>query len=91
MSERAERAEQLVQWGELSSARPALEGAPVAPGNDATLRSLQDPRKRPPLPREPLPREVVDHQPDSLLQLDHERILKNLRSSRRGQQVDRQA
>ena len=34
---------QLVQWGELSSARSTLEGAPVALGNDATIRSLQDP------------------------------------------------
>ena len=49
---RAQRAEQLVQWGELSAARSALEGAPVAPGNDATLSALQDLRKRPPVPRE---------------------------------------
>ena len=34
------RAASLVRQGELSSARMALEGAEVAPGNLATLREL---------------------------------------------------
>ena len=36
------RAQRLVQVGELSSARQALEGAPLAPGNQATLGQVTD-------------------------------------------------
>ena len=43
---RAIRAE--VQVGELSSARQALEGVALAPGNEATLRQLIDASRRPP-------------------------------------------
>ena len=60
---RAARALSLMQMGELSAARQALEGAPVAPGNMATLRALTDPEKRPPLPREELSRAVAEAQP----------------------------
>ena len=51
------RAEVLVQLGELSSGRHALEGASLAPGTNATLTELQDPNKRLPVqvPREELP------------------------------------
>ena len=52
--------------------RVALEGDPIAPGNDATLQALQEPRKRPAVPRKPLPREVLEHQ----------WLLRNLRSAR---------
>ena len=45
---RAERAQALVTMGEISSGRAALEGAPVAPGNEATLNSLRDESRRPP-------------------------------------------
>ena len=55
------RAEMLVQLGELSSARQALEGAALAPGDNATLTALTNEAKRPSRPREPLPREVVEH------------------------------
>ena len=48
---RAIRAERLVQVGELSSACQALEGAPLAPGNQATLRQFTDASRRPPQPR----------------------------------------
>ena len=40
----------LVHTGELSSARQAFEGAPVAPGTMATLRALTDPEKQPQFP-----------------------------------------
>ena len=60
---RFRRTEMLVQLGELSSARQALEGASLAPGTEATLTKLTDECKRPSRPREPLPREVVDHTP----------------------------
>ena len=49
---KADRAEALVQLGELSAARHVLEGSPLAPGTQATLDALQIPEKRPP---EPLP------------------------------------
>ena len=44
---RAARALSLVQMGELSAARQALEGASLAPGNLATLGMLTDPTRRP--------------------------------------------
>ena len=40
------RAERLVQVGELSSARQTLEGAALAPGNQATLRQVTDASRR---------------------------------------------
>ena len=46
---RAARALSLVLMSELSAARQALEGAPVAPGNMATPR-VTDPEKRAPWP-----------------------------------------
>ena len=55
------RAEMLVQLGELSSARQALEGAALAPGDNATLAALTNEGKRPLRPRDPLPRGVVEH------------------------------
>ena len=58
---RAIRAERLVQVGELSLARQALERAALATGNLATLRQLTDATWRPPQPREPLPPEVLNH------------------------------
>ena len=45
---RAARAEALVQIGELSSERQALQGAELAPGNRATLGALRNPERRPP-------------------------------------------
>ena len=45
----------LVSLGELSSARQALEGAELAPRNQATLNALRDPTRRPPRARAPLP------------------------------------
>ena len=50
---RAERAQAFAQLGELSSARQALEGSCLAPGNLATLRALTNPDRRPPRPRDP--------------------------------------
>ena len=64
---RASRALSLVQMGELSSARQALEGAPLAPGNLATLGILTDPSSRPPIPRKALSEEVRVAEPASLL------------------------
>ena len=47
VEKRADRALDLVQMGELSAARHALEGDPIAPGNRQTLNALQDPERRP--------------------------------------------
>ena len=80
---RATRAELLVQLGELSSARQALEGAALAPGTNATLSMLIDESKRPARPR-PLPREVLEHVPPVPFDLDEKLFLRCLRSSRRG-------
>ena len=79
---RAARAMTLTQMGELSAARQALEGAPVAPGTMSTLRALTDPEKRPPRPRAPLSPEVAEAQPVEAFELDS--ILTCLRRARRG-------
>ena len=77
-------AERLVQVGELSSARQALEGAALAPGNQATLRQLTDATMRPPQPREPLPPEVLNHVPPIAFDLNEDVFNRNLRSSKKG-------
>ena len=64
------RAELLVQVGELSAARQALEGAAVAPGNQATLDLLTDATRRPPHLRTPLSPEVLGHTPIREFELD---------------------
>ena len=47
LEHRATRAFNLIQVGELSSARQALEGAEIAPGTEETLSKLTDTSKRP--------------------------------------------
>ena len=74
----------LTQMGELSAARQALEGTPVAPGTMSTLRALTDPEKRPPLPRAPLSPEVAEAQPVEACELDSIEFLTCLRRARRG-------
>ena len=82
---RVEKATMLVQVGELSSARQALEGAELAPGSNATLTALKDPSKRPPVPRDPLPRDISEFMPvREFFELEEHRFARNLRSSRRG-------
>ena len=48
LDRRAARALSLVQMGELSSGRQALQGASLAPGTRQTLEALRDPIRRPP-------------------------------------------
>ena len=76
----AERAQTMVLMGEVSAGRRVLEGAPLAPGTEATLKKM---RQRPSAPREPLLAEF-SRQPDSLFLLDHQEFLKNLKTARRG-------
>ena len=67
---RAARAVRLVQMGELSAGRQALEGAEVAPGSRRTLDKLRDPVRRPPEPREPLPQAISSARPAQAFILD---------------------
>ena len=80
---RAARAEMLVQLGELFSARQALEGAELAPGDRNTLRQLTDVNRRRPVPRDPIPPELLHHVPSTEFKLDTDKLSRNLRSSRR--------
>ena len=66
---------------ELSAGRQALEGAPVAPGNDRTLRELRNPVRRPPHLRAPLSEDLQTAQPEIPFQLDQGLLVK---SARRG-------
>ena len=70
----------LVQLGELSSARQALEGAELAPGDRNTLHQLTSVNRRPPVPRDP----ILHHVPVTGFKLDTDKRSRNLRSSRRG-------
>ena len=81
---RAARALALVQMGELSAGRQALEGAELAPGSEETLRELRNPLKRPPRARAPLPPRVLEHDPGRPFELEEDRFAQVLRSSRRG-------
>ena len=81
---RVECAHNLIQMGDLSAARQALDGDPVAPGDHATLRALCVPQRRPQAPRGPLAPELIGFQPTALVELEQDRLLKNLRSARRG-------
>ena len=81
---RSDRARSLVQMGESSAAREALEAAPVAPGTMATLGKLTDPRRRPPLLREELCQEVVNSVPARLFELHPVEFLVSMRTARRG-------
>ena len=81
---RATPALSLVQMGELSAARQALEGASLAPGNLATLGMLTDPTRRPPVPRSVLSQEVRDTEPAEPVALDPLEFLTCLRKARRG-------
>ena len=80
---RAERAHVLVQLGELSAGRQALEGASLAPGTDATYQALTNPLKRPPVPREPLSDDLFVRR-GGRVHLDQDMFAKNLRVARRG-------
>ena len=78
------RAEGLVQMGELSAGRQALEGTSLAPGNRPTLDALQDPQRRPPDPRDPIPRLVLDFVLEVPFDFDETKFASNVRSARRG-------
>ena len=62
----------------------ALEGETVAPGDQATLDSLRDRRRRPPKPREPITPKVLYHRPEARFTLSSELFLHNLKKSKKG-------
>ena len=84
LKRRVARAEMLVHYGELFSARQALEGASLAPGNQEILNMLRDESRRPPRLRDPLPEELLNFVPEDRFELDEDRFCRNLRSARRG-------
>ena len=84
LERRVERAMGLAQLGELSNARQALEGEAIALGNDITRKMLTDKLKRPPSIREPIDRDILGRLPRVPLDLDVDKLLKNLRESRKG-------
>ena len=80
---RAVRAVKLVQLGEVSAGRQALESARVAPGTLATLAELTNQQRRPPLPRDPLPAGLANAMPQSPFDLDFDRFARNISSANR--------
>ena len=76
--------ERIPLLGELSSARQALEGAAVAPGDEKTWKALFDETKRPKKQRHPLEVEVLTMVPPDPLVLDIELMMKTLRSAKKG-------
>ena len=83
IQKRVDRAHNLVQLGELSTARQALEGAHVAPGNLATLRALTNRDRRPPFARLELSQEILHSEPAEPFVLDGDAFLVCLRTARR--------
>ena len=59
VEKRVERAETLISMGEISAVRQALEGSPLAPGNQDTLDAFKDENKKLPVFRGPIPEDVL--------------------------------
>ena len=78
---KAHEACQKVRLGEVSRARQCLTGADFAPGNEDTLRALQD--RRPQQVIRPLTQEVLDFQPEVPVHLDRAMFLTSLKSAPR--------
>ena len=74
----------LAQMGELSHARRALEGEPVAWSSENTWKALTNEAKIPRTAREGIDQELLDMNPTVPVDLDVDLLLKNLRTSRRG-------
>ncbi|CAK0894886.1 unnamed protein product, partial [Prorocentrum cordatum] len=81
---RCERARELIRLGEVSAARQALTASAVAPGTQATLDELRDPARRLQQPREQLSERAARAPPQGLASLEPDRLLTNVRRSRRG-------
>ena len=53
----------MVQLGEVSGGRQALEGASLAAGDEKTLNALSDPTRRPAVPRDRVPDDIIGLSP----------------------------
>ena len=84
VEKRALRAFHMVQLGEVSAGRQALEGASLATGDERTLKALKDPARRPALPKNPMPDEIAQFIPGEPFALDQELFAKNVRTARKG-------
>ncbi|CAE7533395.1 unnamed protein product [Symbiodinium natans] len=73
-----------VRRGEISRARQVLTAAALAPGDEATLRALTDPSRRPPQPLRPVPQHVMNHHPAEEVALSKQQVADALRTSKRG-------
>ena len=71
----AERACQLVREGEVSHARQALVGMPLAPGDDETLWQLKNIEARPEELTEALPEDLRTYVPPTDVQLSKHLLL----------------
>ena len=74
----------MVQLGEVSAGRQALEGASLAAGDQKTLNALRDPTRRPAVPRDSLPDDIAGLQPEEPFVLDQVMFLHNVRTARKG-------
>ena len=83
VEKRVRRAFHMIQLGEVSAGRQALEGASLATRDERTLNALKDPA-RPPLPRELVPHDIAQFEPGECFSLDQELFLKNVRTARKG-------
>ena len=83
IEKRARRALRMVHLGEVSAGRQALEGAPLAKGDNTTLSQLRDQSRRPALPREMLPEDLACFVPEQEFVLE-EGWFSHLRKARRG-------
>lgn len=74
----------MVQLGEVSAGRQALEAADLVPGSPETLAALTDPARRPAVLRDALPARVVEYQPPESFQLDAANFVENVRTAWKG-------
>ena len=84
IQKRVRRAFHMVQLGEVSAGRQALEGASLAAGDQKTLNALRDPTRRPAVPRDSVPDDIVGLEPEEQFVFDQDMFLHNVRTARRG-------
>ena len=84
IQKRVRRAFHMVQLGEVSAGRQALEGASLAGGDQKTLNALRDPTRRPAVPRDSVPDDIAGLQPEEPFVLDQDMFLHNVRTARKG-------
>ena len=84
IQKRVRRAFHMVQLGEVSAGRQALEGASLAAGDQKTLNALRDPTRRPAVSRDSVPDDIAGLQPEEPFVLDQDMFLHNVRTARKG-------